>query len=156
MTNNKAASKTPESNYPHGQTYQFLLTAFISSLIGNTYVSLIRPILEYGFPIFCCSSDSSLQNLERVPLSVARIITGLRNSCPKDIVLCEADLQPLSLRRNASLVKYYYGKLSGLGFQNRTSKFLRSWSSHQKLKRGSPFGHFVSGHLVASSIEHHS
>ncbi|GFT83091.1 RNase H domain-containing protein [Trichonephila clavipes] len=50
----------------------------------------------------------------------------------------------------------YYIKLSCLGFQNRTSKFLRSWSSHQRLKRGSLFGHVVSGHLVASSIEHHS
>ncbi|GFX35862.1 RNase H domain-containing protein [Trichonephila clavipes] len=68
-------------------------------------------------------------------------------------VLFEADLQPIRLRRNAYLVKYYK-MLSGLGFQNRTSKFLRSWSSHQRLKRGSPFGQAVSGHLVASSIEH--
>ncbi|GFU87617.1 RNase H domain-containing protein [Trichonephila clavipes] len=121
--------------------------------LKNTYVSLIRPILEYGFPIFCCSSDSNFQNLERVQLSAASIITGLLNSCPIDIVLYEADLQPLSLRGHACLVKYYR-KLSGLGFQNRTSKFLRSWSSHQRLKRGSPFGHVVSGHLVVSSIEH--
>ncbi|GFX60812.1 RNase H domain-containing protein [Trichonephila clavipes] len=115
-------------------------------------LSLIRPILEYGFPIFCCSSDSILQKLERVELSAARIITGLRNSCPKD-VLYEADLQPISLRRNACLVKYY-SKLSGLDI--RTSKFLRSWSSHQRLKRGSPFGHVASGHFVTSSMEHHS
>ncbi|GFU14817.1 putative RNA-directed DNA polymerase from transposon BS [Trichonephila clavipes] len=59
--------------------------------LRNTYVSLVRAILEYGFPIFCCSSDSNLQNLE---LSASRIITGLRNSCSKDIVFYEADLQP--------------------------------------------------------------
>ncbi|GFY20363.1 RNase H domain-containing protein [Trichonephila clavipes] len=35
--------------------------------------------------------------------------------------------------------------------RNPTSKFLRSWSSHQRLKRGSTFRH-----VVASSIEHHS
>ncbi|GFU41437.1 RNase H domain-containing protein [Trichonephila clavipes] len=116
-----------------------------------TYVSLICPILKYGFPMFCCSSESNLLKLERVQLSAARIITGLRNSCPKDFVLYEADLQPLSLRRNACLVKYY-SKLSSLGFLNRTSKFLRSWSSHQRLKRDSHFEHVVSGHLVASSI----
>ncbi|GFV85469.1 putative RNA-directed DNA polymerase from transposon BS [Trichonephila clavipes] len=46
--------------------------------LRNTYVSLIRPILEYGFPIFCCFSDSNLKKLERVKLSAARIITGLR------------------------------------------------------------------------------
>ncbi|GFU05221.1 RNase H domain-containing protein [Trichonephila clavipes] len=112
-----------------------------------------RIILEYGFPIFCCSSDSNLQKRERVQLSAARITTGLRNSCLKDIVLYKADLQPLSLRRNTCLVKYY-GKLSGLGFQNRTSKFLWSWNSHQRLKRGIHVGHVVSGHFVASSIEH--
>ncbi|GFT17775.1 RNase H domain-containing protein [Trichonephila clavipes] len=75
-----------------------------------------------------------------------------------DIVLWSSgsdteDLQPLSLRRNACLVKYY-SKLSGLGFQNCTSKFVRSWSIHQRLKRGSPFEQVVSGHLAASSIEH--
>ncbi|GFV52114.1 putative RNA-directed DNA polymerase from transposon BS [Trichonephila clavipes] len=108
--------------------------------LRNTYVSLIHPILEYGFPIFCCSCDSNLKKFERVQLSAARIITGLRDSCPKDIVLYEADLQPLSLRRNACLVKYY-SKLSGLGFQNCTSKYLMSWSSHQRLQRGSSFEH---------------
>lgn len=79
----------------------------------------------------------------------------LRNSCPNDIVLYEADLLPLSLRRNACLVKYY-SKLSSLGFQNRTSKFLISWSSNQRLKSGSPFGQAVSDHLIPNSIERHS
>ncbi|GFW13652.1 RNase H domain-containing protein [Trichonephila clavipes] len=110
---------------------------------------------EYGFPIFCCSSDSNFQKLERVELSAVRIITGLRNSCPKDIVLYKADLQPISLRRNACLVEYY-SRLSGLGFQNRTSKFLRPWISNQRFKRDSPLVHVASGHLVASSIEHQS
>ncbi|GFX51277.1 RNase H domain-containing protein [Trichonephila clavipes] len=75
----------------------------------------------------------------RAQLSAARIFTGLRNPCPKNIVLYEADL-----RRNACLVKYY-SKLFSLGFQNHTSKFLGSW-------RLSPLGHAVSGLLVA--IEH--
>ncbi|GFU71480.1 RNase H domain-containing protein [Trichonephila clavipes] len=66
----------------------------------------------------------------------------------------EAHLQPISLVRNACLVKYH-SKLSSLGFHKRTMKFLRSWSSHQRLKRGSFFRHVVSGHLVASSIEYH-
>ncbi|GFW14474.1 putative RNA-directed DNA polymerase from transposon BS [Trichonephila clavipes] len=101
--------------------------------IRNPYVSLIRPILEYGLPNFCCSYDSNSHKHEWVQLCAARIITGLRSSCPKDIMLYEDDLQQLSLRRNACLVKYY-SKLSSLGFQNRTSKFPRSWSSHQRLK----------------------
>ncbi|GFX16880.1 RNase H domain-containing protein [Trichonephila clavipes] len=83
--------------------------------LRSTYVFLIRSILEYDFPIFCCSSDSNLQKLKRVQITAARIITPLRNSYPKDIVLYEADMQPLILRRNACFVKYY-SKLSGIGF----------------------------------------
>ncbi|GFY08257.1 putative RNA-directed DNA polymerase from transposon BS [Trichonephila clavipes] len=86
---------------------------------------LSKTLMFPSFPILCCSSDSILQKLERVQLSAARIITGLRNSCPKDIVLHEANLLLLSLRRNSFLVKYH-SKFSSLGFQNRTSKFLES------------------------------
>ncbi|GFW69485.1 RNase H domain-containing protein [Trichonephila clavipes] len=49
----------------------------------------------------------NLQKLEKVQLSAARIITGLKNTCPRDIVLFEADLQLLSLRRRTCLTKYY-------------------------------------------------
>ncbi|GFS80013.1 RNase H domain-containing protein [Trichonephila clavipes] len=43
-------------------------------------------------------SPTNLKKLERVQLSAARIITGLRYSCPTDIVLYEADIQPLTMR----------------------------------------------------------
>ncbi|GBN62704.1 hypothetical protein AVEN_75006-1 [Araneus ventricosus] len=78
-----------------------------ASTLRSSYISLIRHILEYGYPIYCCASDTNLQRLERVHLSAARIITGLRNSCPKDIVLDEANLEPPSLGRIPNLVKYY-------------------------------------------------
>ncbi|GFS85676.1 RNase H domain-containing protein [Nephila pilipes] len=91
-------------------------------------------ILKYGCPIYCRASESNLQKLERVKLSADRIITGLRNSCPNDIVLYEADMQPLELRRSACLVKYY-NKLYCLGSRNRTSAFLKVRSNNQRLKR---------------------
>ncbi|GFV98638.1 putative RNA-directed DNA polymerase from transposon BS [Trichonephila clavipes] len=62
--------------------------------LRNTYISLIRPILEYSVPVYCSASVTNLQKLEKVQLSAARIITGLKNTCPRDIVLFEADLQP--------------------------------------------------------------
>ncbi|UYV61056.1 hypothetical protein LAZ67_1003262 [Cordylochernes scorpioides] len=52
-----------------------------------TYASLIRPILEYGYQIYGTASETNLKSLERIQLSAARIITGLRNTCPNDIVL---------------------------------------------------------------------
>ncbi|GFU88250.1 putative RNA-directed DNA polymerase from transposon X-element [Trichonephila clavipes] len=75
--------------------------------LRNTYISLIRPILEYGIPVYCSASVTNLQKLEKVQLSAARTITGLKNTFPRDIVLFDADLQPLSLRRCACLTKYY-------------------------------------------------
>ncbi|GFT92348.1 putative RNA-directed DNA polymerase from transposon BS [Trichonephila clavipes] len=89
--------------------------------LRNTYISLIRPIMEYGVPVYCSASVTNLQKLKKVQLSAARIITGLKNTCPRDIVLFEVDLQPLSLRRRACLTKYY-NKLRSLDSQNRTSK----------------------------------
>ncbi|GIY21196.1 reverse transcriptase domain-containing protein [Caerostris darwini] len=73
-------------------------------------------------------------------------------SCPNDIVLYEADLQPLSLRRSSSLVKYY-GKLCSLGDRNRTSAYLRDWRNVQRLKRNSPFSMVASAHLLESNVE---
>lgn len=122
--------------------------------LRNTYITLIRPILEYGIPIYCCASDTNLQKLEKVQLSAARIITGLRNTCPRDIVLYEADLQPLSLRRRTCLTKYY-SKLSALGSQNRTSTYFKNWHFSQRLKRKSPFSKIVTFNLVDGAVEPH-
>ncbi|GIX93946.1 putative RNA-directed DNA polymerase from transposon BS [Caerostris extrusa] len=63
-----------------------------------TYTALIRPILEYGYQIYQVAASTNLKN-ERIQFSVARIITGLRHSCPNDIVCYETDLQPFTLRR---------------------------------------------------------
>ncbi|UYV63808.1 TMCO1 [Cordylochernes scorpioides] len=71
-----------------------------------TYTSLIRPILEYGYQIYGTASETNLKSLERIQLSAARIITGLRNTCPNDIVLYEADIMPLKDRRSNNLPKY--------------------------------------------------
>ncbi|GFS66644.1 RNase H domain-containing protein [Trichonephila clavipes] len=75
--------------------------------LRNTYISLIRPILEYGIPVYCSASVTNLQKLEKVQFSAAWIITGLKDTCPRDIVLFEAGLQPVSPWRRACLTKYY-------------------------------------------------
>ncbi|GFV92239.1 putative RNA-directed DNA polymerase from transposon BS [Trichonephila clavipes] len=90
--------------------------------LKNTYISLIRPILEYGVQVYCSATITNLQKLEKV--QAARITTGLKNTCPRDIVLFEVDLQPLSLRRHACLTKYY-NKLRSLESQNRTSAYFK-------------------------------
>ncbi|GFV23154.1 putative RNA-directed DNA polymerase from transposon X-element [Trichonephila clavipes] len=88
--------------------------------LRNTYISLIKPILEHGVPVYYSASVTNLQKLEKVHLRADLIITGLKNTCRRDIVLLEADLQPLSLRRRTCLTKYY-NKLRSLDSRNRTS-----------------------------------
>ncbi|GFU32059.1 probable RNA-directed DNA polymerase from transposon BS [Trichonephila clavipes] len=93
--------------------------------LRDTYLALIRPILEYGFPVYCCASAASLEKLEKIQLGAARIITGLRRSCPKEIVLFEADLQPLHLR-SKNILTNYFNKLSSYGHHNKTSLYFNN------------------------------
>ncbi|XP_071044562.1 uncharacterized protein [Parasteatoda tepidariorum] len=123
-----------------------------ATTLRTSYQALVRPILEYGYPVYCCASQSNLNKLEKVQLSAARIITGLKRSCPSEIVLYEADLQPLNFRRQANLVKYY-NKLSSLDQGNLTAIYLNNWTCNQRLKKNSPFSHVKSQLLIAENIE---
>ncbi|GFX75925.1 putative RNA-directed DNA polymerase from transposon BS [Trichonephila clavipes] len=123
--------------------------------LRDTYLALIRPILEYGFPVYCCASAASLEKLEKIQLGAARIITGLRRSCPKEIVLFEADLQPLHLR-SKNILTNYFNKLSSYGHHNKTSLYFNNWHNNQRLKRNSPFSYADHLQLPSSHIEPHS
>ncbi|GFX64610.1 putative RNA-directed DNA polymerase from transposon BS [Trichonephila clavipes] len=81
--------------------YKFEILINISNLylvgtgertLRTTFISLIRPVLEFGIPIYSCASDTNRNKLERAQLCAARIITGLRYSCQIDIVLFESNL----------------------------------------------------------------
>ncbi|UYV81183.1 hypothetical protein LAZ67_20000247 [Cordylochernes scorpioides] len=102
-----------------------------------TYTSLIRPILEYGYQIYGTASETNLKSLERIQLSAARIITGLRNTCPNDIVLYEADIMPLKDRRSYNLPKYI-NKIKSYGNKHRTSNYILNWDSNLRLKKEGP------------------
>ncbi|GFV90940.1 probable RNA-directed DNA polymerase from transposon BS [Trichonephila clavipes] len=123
--------------------------------LRDTFLALIRPILEYGFPVYCCASAASLEKLEKIQLGAARIITGLRRSCPKEIVLFEADLQPLHLR-SKNILTNYFNKLSSYGHHNKTSLYFNNWHNNQRLKRNSPFSYADHLQLPSSHIEPHS
>lgn len=70
-----------------------------AATLKATYLVLIRPILEFRFPFYCCASHSKLKKLEKAQLSVSRITTGLRHRSQKEIALLEADLQTLKTKR---------------------------------------------------------
>ncbi|GFX19333.1 putative RNA-directed DNA polymerase from transposon BS [Trichonephila clavipes] len=119
-----------------------------------TYTSLIRPVLEYGSQIYFSASRTNLAKLDRVQSSAARIITGMRHSCPTDLVLFEADIIPLDLRRKLLLSKYFC-KLYSYGDYNRTSAYLITWTNRHRLKRDSPFSRMQAMDLLDQDIEEH-
>ena len=123
--------------------------------LRTSYLALVRPILEYGYPVYCRASETNLNKLEKVQLSAARIITGMKRSCPSEIVLYEADLQPLCIRRQANLVKYF-NKLTSIDQGNLTAKYLNAWKCNQRLKKNSPFSQVKSLELIAENVEHHT
>ncbi|GFW73282.1 putative RNA-directed DNA polymerase from transposon BS [Trichonephila clavipes] len=116
-----------------------------------TYTSLIRPVLEYGSQIYFSASLTNLAKLDRVQSSAARIITGMRHSCPTDLVLFEADIMPLDLRRKLLLSKYFC-KLYSYGDYNHTSAYLITWTNRTQTKKRQSFlsnandGPIISGH----------
>ncbi|GFX75847.1 probable RNA-directed DNA polymerase from transposon BS [Trichonephila clavipes] len=119
-----------------------------------TYTFLIRPVLEYGSQIYFSASRTNLAKLDQVQSSAARIITGMRHSCPTDLVLFEADIMPLDLRRKLLLSKYFC-KLYSYGDYNRTSAYLITWTNRLRLKRDSPFSRMQAMDLLDQDIEEH-
>ncbi|GBO30305.1 hypothetical protein AVEN_47890-1 [Araneus ventricosus] len=147
-------------NYRKGYLKEFAVTCdfFENHSIARwrTEVSLDKPTGHN--PSFCNifqTENEVKHKLERVQLSAARIITGLRNSCPNKIVLYEADLQPLRFRGGAGLEKYF-NKLISYGSHNRTSLFLRGWKSNQRLKKNSPMSLATELNLISREVECHS
>ncbi|GFV76188.1 uncharacterized protein TNCV_4672771 [Trichonephila clavipes] len=118
-------------------------------------MTLIRPILEYGFPVFSCASDTNLDKLEKIQIITARIITGLRRSYLREIVPFKADLHPIKTRRRANITKYFF-RLSSYGQHNNTSLYLNNWGNNQRLKKNNPFSQTELLQFHFSDVEPHS
>ncbi|GFT44463.1 putative RNA-directed DNA polymerase from transposon BS [Nephila pilipes] len=107
-----------------------------------------RPI---ALTCIACKVIFKLTETRTNQLGTVQIITGLRNSCPNDIVLYEVDLQPLGLQKSACLLKYYY-KPCSLHSRNRTSAFLRV-NNNQGLKRNSSFSQVLTTNNISGAVK---
>lgn len=70
------------------------------STMLQLYRSLIRGTLEYGMIFFPTFNKSLFDKLRKVQLRAIRILLGLRNSTPNNIILSEANETPLHIRLN--------------------------------------------------------
>ncbi|GFY15932.1 uncharacterized protein TNCV_1285771 [Trichonephila clavipes] len=80
-------------------------------------------------------------------------MTGLRNSCPRDILLYEADLQFLSLQSRYLLAKYF-AKFISYADQYKTSSHGCNCNHNRHLKRGIPFSYAESKEWLHNEVEY--
>ncbi|GFS95265.1 uncharacterized protein TNCV_2630921 [Trichonephila clavipes] len=125
----------------------------IAWTLRNTYIALIRPILEHGVQFYQVASTSNLDKIESVQFSSARIILGLRNNSSRDIVLYKADFQPLRLRSRYLLTKYF-ATLIGYSDQCRTFSYACSKYNNRHLKRRSPLSYAKSEEWMHNEVEY--
>ncbi|UYV84979.1 hypothetical protein LAZ67_X004169 [Cordylochernes scorpioides] len=117
--------------------------------LRKTYLALIRPILEYAQPVWQTASKTNLNKIDQIQSSAARIISGLRNTCPTKIAEMEANLLPLTHRRKIGLADYIYKRVNAPK-SHRTSEFIRKWKPKPRLKRLSPM-HLAYRELLPNS-----
>ncbi|UYV81533.1 hypothetical protein LAZ67_20001464 [Cordylochernes scorpioides] len=117
--------------------------------LRQTYLALIRPILEYAQPVWQTASKTNLNKIDQVQSSAARIICGLRNTCPTKIAEIEANLLPLTHRRKIGLADYIYKRVNAPK-SHRTGEFIRKWKPKTRLKRLSPM-HLAYRELLPNS-----
>ena len=81
-----------------------------SLAIRSIYIASVRPALEYAAVAWCGVRSGEVQLLERKQRSAARLIAGVSQSdeLPHDILLAQAGLEPLHLRRQAACAVFAY------------------------------------------------
>ncbi|UYV69581.1 hypothetical protein LAZ67_6004020 [Cordylochernes scorpioides] len=115
----------------------------------HLYLALIRPILEYAQPVWQSARKTNLNKIDQVQSSAARIICGLRNTCPTKIAEIEANLLLLTHRRKIGLADYIYKRVIAPK-SHRTGEFIRKWKPKTRLKRLSPM-HLAYRELLPNS-----
>ncbi|UYV61154.1 hypothetical protein LAZ67_1003608 [Cordylochernes scorpioides] len=108
-----------------------------ANILRTTCLALVRPILEYATPAWINASKTNLSKIDRIQASAAKIISGLRGSCPNRIAELESNLLPLHLRRKICFTKFITKKINSPK-EHLTGKFIRNWVPNQRLKRPTP------------------
>ncbi|GFT63759.1 hypothetical protein TNCV_423781 [Trichonephila clavipes] len=82
------------------------------------------------------------------------VIFFLHKSCPKDIVLYGADLQPLRLLSRYLLAKYF-AKLFSYGGQHRISSYVCNWHKLSPYERKSSFALWqIEAYITSRPLTH--
>ena len=72
---------------------------FSRCALNQTYISFIRPVLEYASIVWDGCTVEQRNSLEKLQNEIARIVTGLTKSVSSDRLYNECGCQPLYIRR---------------------------------------------------------
>ncbi|UYV84791.1 hypothetical protein LAZ67_X003521 [Cordylochernes scorpioides] len=146
---NKNVNKALKELQHFAEKMDLISTRQYRDTLRQTYLALIRQILEYAQPVWQTASKTNLNKIDQVQSSAARIICGLRNTCPTKIAEIEANLLPLTHRRKIGLADYIYKRVNAPK-SHRTGEFIRKWKPKTRLKRLSPM-HLAYRELLPNS-----
>ena len=82
--------------------------------LETIYISMIRPILEYGDILFDCCSLSASESIESVQRKAALACTGAYRVTSYRSLLLELNWEPLSSRRKQHRLTIYYRLINNL------------------------------------------
>ena len=81
--------------------------------LESLYFSFIRPMLEYGSVVWDGCTTNECQELEKVNLAAARVVTGATAGTSHDLIYQESGFEKLSDRRRKSKLIMFYKIVNG-------------------------------------------
>jgi ribonuclease HI len=108
-----------------------------SKVLRTTYISTIRPILEYSSSIWSHCSESNIKKLEKLQSKASKIILGATSSSKNDDITKEAKLTPLSYRFKYNLCRLI-NKAKCSNASHITRENILKYENKTRLKRSSP------------------
>ena len=81
-------------------------------LLLRIHQSIILPTIEYGSFVYASASKTNLTKLDSIHRSGIRISTGAFRTSPKESLLVDSGMLPLSFKRDKQLIKFTYKVLS--------------------------------------------
>ena len=89
--------------------------------LQTIYFSFIRPVIEYSDVVWDNCTFYEANELEKIQLEAARIVTGATKLVSIDSLYAETDWETLALRRNKHKLQLFYKMQNGLTPENLSS-----------------------------------
>ena len=112
--------------------------------LRQLYMEYIRAKLDYCSPIQTVANKSAVQEINKVQNQGLRLICGAMRSTPTAACEIDANIEPLDIRRNRSLVEAVerYHRAEPM-LPNR--RLVENWKPNRRLQQQSPLD--ISNHL---------